>query len=95
MDAIESLFRDSGRRNSALRPFETALHPPEDTVGYGWLYRPEEPAVASAAGAAASGAMPLVPVPVRSSPRRWWVPALLAGGLACAALVTVLLAVPL
>jgi hypothetical protein len=94
VDAIESLYRDSGRRRSAVRPFETALHPPEGADGYSWLYRAEPvvppPSTAPAATTTLTSAALVTP----ASHRRWPVPALLAIGLACVALAGVLLAGP-
>ena len=47
-DAVESLYRptDGAQRASGVRHFQPALRPPEDTDGYGWLYRPAETAAA-------------------------------------------------
>jgi hypothetical protein len=94
VDAIESLYRDSGRRPSLLRPFETALHPPEGAEDYNWLYRaePVPPALAAVpAGPTAVTAPVLVPA---ARQRRWLVPSLLAAGAACVALAGLLLAGP-
>jgi hypothetical protein len=94
VNAIESLYRDSGRRHPALRPFETALHPPEGADGYNWLYRAESVAPAVAAAPASpttlTSAVLVAPVPLR----RWLVPALVAAGAACLALAGLLLTGP-
>ncbi|GAA1426751.1 hypothetical protein GCM10009616_02130 [Microlunatus lacustris] len=41
-DAVESLYRGATGR-SGLRSYEPALRPPEGTLDYGWLFRPDEP----------------------------------------------------
>jgi hypothetical protein len=103
LDAIESLYRDSGRRSSALSPFDTALHPPEDADGYGWLYRVEPPGPAPTPDPALTATAPVLtatapvltatasvltaPTPAPAG-RRWLVPALLAAGVACVTCVT-------
>jgi hypothetical protein len=95
MDVIESLFRDSSQRRSALRPYESTLHPPEGADDYGWLYRPGDP-LAAADGAAAVDAITLAPVlGSRLRSRGRLRPGLLAGGLTLAALVALLLVLPL
>jgi hypothetical protein len=94
VDVIESLYRGSGVRHPALRPFETALQPPEGADGYNWLYRaePVPPLVTVApAGPASLTAAALVPPAL---PRRWLLPTLLAAAAACVALAGVLLAGP-
>jgi hypothetical protein len=92
VDAIESLYRDSGRRHPALRPFETALHPPEGADGYNWLYRTEPVAPVVAAGSTGPTTLTSAVLVAPSPQRRWLVPALLAAGAACAALAGVLVA---
>jgi hypothetical protein len=95
VDAIESLYRDSGRRHSGLRPFETALQPPEGADGYGWLYRAEQvlPTLSAEPAAAATLTSPALiskALTASGSRRRWLFPAVLAAGGAC--LATVMLA---
>jgi hypothetical protein len=92
VDAIESLYRGSGRRHSGLRPFETALNPPEGADGYGWLYRAEQalPAAAAAPTTLTSPALTSKALTRAGSRRRWLFPAVLAAGGAC--LATVMLA---
>jgi hypothetical protein len=99
VDAIESLYRGSGRRHSALRPFETALQPPEGADGYGWLYRAEQtlPTLSAAPASSGTPTSPALTSPALTGPgrsRRRRVPALLVGGacLACVMLAGVLLA---
>jgi hypothetical protein len=105
--AVESLYRgtDAARRRSGVRPFEPALRPPEDTDGYGWLYRPAEPTapavvhVAAPASTTGSGVAVLAPeppvgraavwAPTPAAPGRRW-PTLLL--LTAALLCTALLA---
>ena len=41
LDAVESLYR-GGTGRSGLRAFEPALRPPEGTLDWGWLFRPDE-----------------------------------------------------
>ena len=91
MDAIESLYRDSGRRHPALRPFETALHPPEGADGYNWLYRADPVLPAVAAGPAGPTALTSAGLAAPAPQRRWLVPTLLAAGAACVALAGLLL----
>ena len=43
-DAVESLYRGAAGR-SGLRAYEPSLRPPEGTLDYGWLFRPDKPAV--------------------------------------------------
>jgi hypothetical protein len=95
VDVIESLYRDSGQRRSALRPFQTALHPPEGADGYSWLYRAEPVVPApSTAPAAATRTLTSAALVAPARGRHWAVPGLLAAGLICVALAGVLLAGP-
>ena len=92
-DVLESLYRDSGRRHAALPRFEPALHPPEDTDTYTWLYRPEPaPEAARPLTAPAAETVVRAPAPPAPAPRRRLVPSLLAGALACVSSVSALLA---
>jgi hypothetical protein len=43
-DAVESLYRGASG-HSGLRAYEPSMRPPEGTLDYGWLFRPDEPAV--------------------------------------------------
>ncbi|GAA1833783.1 hypothetical protein ACFFOM_10570 [Microlunatus capsulatus] len=53
LDAVESLYRGATGR-SGLRAFEPALRPPEGTLDWGWLFRPDEPVAPVAAPLAAA-----------------------------------------
>jgi hypothetical protein len=107
-DAVESLYRptDGARRASGVRHFQPALRPPEDTDGYGWLYRPAETAAAPVTSPAStttttSGVAVLTPAllpgPEASSPvtaagrpSRWPVLLLLTAALLGTALLALL-----
>ncbi len=43
LDVVESLYRDAPSRPGLLQPYEPSLRPPEGTVDFGWLFRPEQP----------------------------------------------------
>jgi hypothetical protein len=106
-DAVESLYRrtDGARRASGVRHFQPALRPPEDTDGYGWLYRPAEvtavPVTSPASSATTSGVAVLTPallpdpeasrsVSAAGRPRRWPVLLLLTAALLGTALLALL-----
>jgi len=110
LDVVESLYRGSagpGRRQSALRPFEPALRPPEGSGDYSWLYRPVDAAPAvplllsapepTSSAAAETAGSPVEPGARRLSGqpapvRRWPTLGLLTAALGCAALLTLLVA---
>ena len=107
-DAVESLYRptDGARRASGVRHFQPALRPPEDTDGYGWLYRPAETAAAPVTSPASfsttttgvavltpallSGAEASSPVTAAGRPSRWPVLLLLTAALLGTALLALL-----
>lgn len=106
-DAVESLYRqtDGARRASGVRHFQPALRPPEDTDGYGWLYRPAEAAAAPVTHPASTtttsgvavlspallpGADPSRSVTAAGRPRRWPVLLLLTAALLGTALLALL-----
>jgi hypothetical protein len=95
-DALESLYRGSDRSGPALRPFRTALQPPEDTDGYSWLFRPESAAPPAGSTGPSAGSGELADVGTAASAavrprRRWLVATLLTAGAVCGALVAAVL----